>query len=730
MKQTTLQISGMRCAACAARIEKSLNQMPGVNKAEVNFALGKVSLSLNPGTQLNDIIKSIEKLGYQVIQNKDSSTLQQQELKKQKIKLAVSFILSFPLLWAMASHFTFTAWIYLPHFLMNPWIQFALATPVQFIIGREFYVGSYRSLLNKSANMDVLIALGTSAAYFYSLFLTLQWTLRPETPLPGLYYETSAILITLILLGRFFETLAKGRTSEAIQKLMRLQPKRASVIRNDQEISILIEEVIVGDIVLIRPGDKIPVDGEVIEGISSVNESMLTGESLPMEKTIGSSIAAGTLNGNGSIKIKASRIGKDTLLAQIIKAVEDAQNSKAPIQRIADVISGIFVPIVVVLAVITFLIWWIWASPGHFAGALEKAIAVLVIACPCALGLATPTSIMSGTGRAAEFGILFKNGEALELMHKIKTIILDKTGTVTQGKPELTHIFAENIAENDFLSLVGAAEKNSEHPLAQAILTAVMAKGIVLIDPSSFEAIPGYGIRAVVKSNKILIGTEKLMRENNISLPEISEKIFKLENEGNTTLLVAINQQYAGILAVADTIKKDSPEAIKKLKKMGMELMMITGDNQRTAKAIANQVGIDEVMAGVLPAAKAERIKQIQAQGKKVMMVGDGINDAPALASADIGVAMGSGSDIAIESADVTLVHGNLSSLAVAIHMSRKTMANIKQNLFWALGYNVLGIPIAAAGFLAPWIAGAAMAFSSLSVVLNALRLQYVKSKL
>lgn len=640
-------------------------------------------------------------------------------LNLKKIQLIISIVLTLPLLWGMLSYFS---WI------MNPWVQFALATPVQFIIGREFYIGSFRALLNKSATMDTLVALGTSAAYFYSLFLTVQWTMSSSAHPPGLYFETSALLITLILLGRYFESVATSRTSQAIKKLMRLQPKNARVIRDGQEIDIAVEEVNVGEVILVRPGEKIPVDGKVISGFSAVDESLLTGESMPQEKKAGDLITGGAINGHGSFKMQAARVGKDTTLAQIIKTVEEAQQSKAPIQRIADVISGIFVPLVLLFAVLTFFIWWLWAAPGDFAGALQKAIAVLVIACPCALGLATPTSIMSGSGRAAEFGILFKNGEALELMQKIKTIVLDKTGTLTKGRPELTDIHVEkNIAERDFLFYVGSAEKNSEHPLAEAVLNNILAKGIVLTEPEKFAAIPGSGIRATIQNQEVLIGTQKFLENNHIAFPLIFDKIAELEQAGKTILLVTIQQQFSGWLALADTIKSDTKTAVKQLKNLGKEIIMITGDNPRTAKAIADQIGIDKILAETPPQGKAAEIKNLQAQGKKVMMAGDGINDAPALASADIGVAMGQGSDIAIESAAVTLIHGDLSSLIQAIYMSQKTMTNIKQNLFWAFGYNVIGIPIAAAGLLAPWIAGAAMAFSSLSVVLNALRLQYVK---
>ncbi|MBY3623188.1 copper-translocating P-type ATPase [Acinetobacter sp. CUI P1] len=727
-----LQLVGMTCAACALKIEKTLNKLPGVSTANVNFAMETAHVEYNPvEVSVSDMQKRVEKLGYKAVPKQeqgDPAEQRQQDLSKQKRKLLISAILSFPLLWAMVSHFSFTSWIWLPDLFMNPWFQLILATPVQFYIGKQFYIGAYKALRNGSANMDVLVSLGTSAAFFYSLYLTIVWAVDGGSAHhgPEMYYETSAVLITLVLMGKLFESLAKGRTSEAIKSLMGLQAKTALVVRDGEELSIPVEEVITGDIVLVRPGNKVPVDGEVLEGISSVDESMLTGESLPVEKKAGDSVIGATINKNGMLRIKATKVGKETALAQIIKVVEEAQGSKAPIQRVADIISGIFVPIVVGIAVIAFLVWYFIVTPGDFAGALEKAIAILVIACPCALGLATPTSIMAGSGRAAELGILFKGGEHLEQTHKIDTIILDKTGTVTKGKPELTDILVEG-NETEFLRLVGAAEKNSEHPLAEAIVAGILERNIELPATESFEAIPGYGIKAVVEGKELLIGTRRLMDKYGVEASHAYNIMSTLEESGKTAMLVAINKGYVGMVAVADTIKETSQAAVSRLKGMGIQVIMITGDNERTAKAIAAQVGIDHVRAEVLPEGKAEEVKKLQAQGKIVAMVGDGINDAPALATADIGMAIGTGTDVAMEAADVTLMRGDLSSIPDAIYMSRKTMTNIKQNLFWALGYNSLGIPIAALGFLAPWVAGAAMALSSVSVVLNALRLQRVK---
>lgn len=724
-----LQLNGMTCAACANRIEKGLNKLPGVTKATVNFALETAHVEYSPAAvSVSDMVQKVEKLGYQAIPKQaegEQIDHRQLEIARQTRKLIASALLSLPLLWAMVSHFSYTSFIWVPELFMNPWFQLALATPVQFIIGWQFYAGACKALRNKSANMDVLVALGTSAAYFYSLYLTWQWQQEGAHHQVEMYYETSAVLITLILLGKLFEVLAKGRTSEAIKSLMGLQAKTALVVREGQEVSIPVEAVVAGDILIVKPGEKVPVDGVVVDGHSSVDESMLTGESIPMEKRVGDQVIGATINKHGVLKVRATKVGKETALAQIIKIVEEAQGSKAPIQRIADVISGIFVPVVVGIAVVTFFIWYVAVEPGQFASALEKAIAVLVIACPCALGLATPTSIMAGSGRAAELGILFKGGEHLEATHRIDAIILDKTGTVTKGKPELTDVIVEpQWEEEQFLALVGGAEKSSEHPLAEAIVHGAQTRGIQLPTPDEFAAIPGYGVRAVIAGKELLVGTRKLMAKYDVEAAAAYDKMNALEEAGKTAMLVAVDGAYAGMVAVADTIKDTSREAVARLKALGIEVIMITGDNERTARAIAAQVGIDHVLAEVLPEGKAAEVKKLQDAGKKVAMVGDGINDAPALATADIGMAIGTGTDVAMEAADVTLMRGELTSISDAIFISKKTMGNIKQNLFWALAYNVIGIPVAAAGYLAPWLAGAAMALSSVSVVLNALRLQ------
>ncbi|MFC8687824.1 heavy metal translocating P-type ATPase [Brevibacillus porteri] len=728
-----LNISGMTCAACSTRIEKGLNKTAGVLKANVNLAMETATVEYDSSqVSVTDIIQKVEKLGYQATRKEDGKEEEkvdrrQEEIKRQTRKFWISAILSLPLLWSMVSHFSFTSFIWLPEILMNPWVQLALATPVQFIIGAQFYVGAFKALRNKSANMDVLVALGTSAAYFYSLWVAINSIGAHGGHMLELYFETSAVLITLIVLGKLFEMKAKGRSSEAIRKLMGLQAKTAVVVRDGVEMTIPVEEVRLGDVVHVKPGDKVPVDGIVMEGQSAVDESMLTGESIPVDKAAGDTVIGATLNKNGFLKVQATKVGKETALAQIIKVVEEAQGTKAPIQRVADSISGIFVPIVVGIAILTFLIWYFFVIPGNFGEALEKAIAVLVIACPCALGLATPTSIMAGSGRAAELGILFKGGEHLETAHHLDTIVLDKTGTVTKGEPELTDVIAIDIEEQELLSLVGAAEKNSEHPLAQAIVRGIADKGITLTNTDSFEAIPGFGIMATVAGKEVLVGTRRLLEKHQISYQAVSDTMLALERSGKTAMLAVVEGKLAGLIAVADTIKPTSKQAVQRMKAMGLTVIMMTGDNRQTAEAIAREAGIDHVIAEVLPEGKAAEVKKLQEQGKKVAMVGDGINDAPALATADVGMAIGTGTDVAMEAADITLMRGELTSVADAIEMSKLTIRNIKQNLFWALAYNTLGIPIAAIGFLAPWLAGAAMAFSSVSVVLNALRLQRVK---
>lgn len=724
-EKVELDIRGMTCAACSVRIEKGLNRMQGIASANINLATESGSVEYTAGVvSLEDILAKVKKLGYEAVVKQDREAQKSQkeaEIREKKIRLAASVILSLPLAYTMLGHFGLPV----SPFLDNMWFQFSLATIIQFYIGAPFYKGAFRALSTKSANMDVLVALGTSAAYFYSIAGMIQ-ALVTGSP-PELYFETSAILITLILTGKLFEALAKGRTTEAIKSLVNLQAKDATVLRDGKEEKVPVEEVQVGDLLLVKPGEKIPVDGSVQRGRTSIDESMITGESIPAEKVEGDDVLGATINKNGTIQMKAERVGSDTALAGMIKIVEEAQGSKAPIQRLADQISEIFVPIIIGIALVTFAVWYLLVDPYQLTSALTAAISVLVIACPCALGLATPTSIMVGSGKAAEYGILFKGGEFLEGTHNIDTVLLDKTGTVTKGKPEVTDLITFGVDEDLLLSDLIGAEKASEHPLAEAIVSYGKARGVGGKEASDFEAIPGHGLKAIVDSKQILVGTRKLMQQEGISIEVHEDLASKLESEGKTVMMIASESQLKGLVAVSDTVKESSRQAISDLKAMGIKVYMVTGDNERTARAIAGQVGIDEVFAEVLPEEKAAKVTELQQQGKKAAMVGDGINDAPALAAADIGVAIGTGTDVAIETADMTLVGGDLELLVRAIKLSKKTMKNIRQNLFWAFAYNSAGVPIAALGLLVPWVAGAAMAFSSVSVVSNSLRLKRVR---
>jgi len=729
---TTLDfdITGMTCVNCAGRIEKKLGKLGGVKSANVNFALETLHVMYDKkALTLDDIQENIKKSGYESFlksNKKKSQDARDKELKKQTYSFIASAILSLPLLYTMFSHFSFFSFVYVPDLLLNGYFQLALATPVQFILGWRFYVGAYKALINKSANMDVLVSMGTSAAYFYSIYLIF-FKSNGHT---AYYFETSAVLITLIILGKLFETKAKGRSSAAIKALLNLQPKMAVVIRDGKELIIATEEIIVNDVLVVKPGERIPADGQVIEGYSSVDESMLTGESLPVDKKNGDMIIGATVNKNGLLKVKALKVGANTALSQIIKTVEDAQTSKAPIQRVADTVSGIFVPIVVTIAIITFLVWFMIVDQGNLSGALEKAIAVLVIACPCALGLATPTSIMAATGRAAELGILFKSAEHIETACNIDAVILDKTGTITEGKPSLVEKVSFNeIDKSKLFDIVYSIEKKSEHPLAQAIVDGLNHEDISEVKLEAFEALPGFGIKALVENKKVLVGTKRLLRENNIILDDtkgsdVLQAITNFEGMGYTVVVVSIEDKLAGLFAVSDKIRASSANAIKKLQDQKIEVYMLTGDNKKTAQAIAQKAGVTNVFAEVLPNDKANKVKELQSEGFKVAMVGDGINDAPALVTANLGMAVGSGTDIAIESSDITLMNNDLNQVSSVIKISHLTMRNIKQNLFWAFAYNSIGIPFAALGFLAPWLAGAAMAMSSVSVVLNALRLQ------
>ncbi|EQA73514.1 heavy metal translocating P-type ATPase [Leptospira noguchii] len=729
LKEVTLDVIGMTCGNCALRIEKGLKKIPGVKDVRVNFAMETAEVDFESSISEKNLLDKIDSLGYRAVVHEDleiDGEIQKKEFKKLKVRVIISAVLSLPLLLSMIGHFENNLIFEYLSFIMNPWLQFVLATPIQFWIGASFYKGSFRALRNGGANMDVLVVLGTSAAYFYSVYLTFIFNKTHIHKVTNLYYETSSVLITLILFGKLLEHIVKGKSSKAIQSLVNLQPKKANVIREKEIQEIPLLAIRPGDLVLVKPGESIPVDGMIEDGSSTVDESMLTGESIPVEKTISSFVYGGSLNQNGTFKFRASKVGKETLLSGIIRAVREAQGTKAPIQRIADQISEVFVPVIVLISVITLCVWYFWISPSNFSGALEKAIAVLVVACPCALGLATPISVLTGSGKAATMGILFRSAEALEILHKVNTIVFDKTGTLTYGKPVLKSLESLNISkENDLLTLAASAEQNSEHPLSKAIVESAKKKGLILTIPENFETIPGGGISAIVEGNRILIGTERLFYEKEIELNQELNNLKRVrEEEGNTVVHLSVNGIHSAILTLADTVKESTPATIEKLKSLGMEIYMITGDNERTARAISKNCGIKHVLAEVLPEKKAIEIKNLKSSGRVVSMVGDGINDAPALVISDLGIAMGTGTDVAMESSDLVIVNGDLNSIVRAFSISKKTVYNIRQNFFWALLYNTLGIPIAAAGFLAPWIAGGAMALSSVSVVLNALRLQ------
>ena len=737
----TFNIEGMTCASCAQTIEKATQKLRGVNLSSVNLATEKLVVEYDPGmVNLTDIIKAVMDSGYEAHEEvATADTVDQDKEKKQKEikslwnRFLISALFTAPLLYIAMGHLVNAP---LPDFInpmMNPEafaiVQLVLTLPVV-AVNSKIYRNGFKALSKGHPNMDSLISLGTSAAFLYGVFATVM-IFRGEVAYANeLYYETAAVILALIVLGKYLETLTKGKTSEAIKKLMGLAPKTALVVRNGKESEISIDEVVVGDIIVVRPGGKMPVDGVVIEGLTSVDESMLTGESIPVEKSVGDAIIGASINKNGTIRYKATKVGKDTALSQIIKLVEDAQGSKAPIAKMADIISGYFVPIVIAIAILSAIAWYFAGQTGVFA--LTIAISVLVIACPCALGLATPTAIMIGTGKGAEHGVLFKSGTALETTHKLNTIVFDKTGTITEGKPKVTDIItAEGISETELLTLSASAEKGSEHPLGEAIVNSAEEKGLAFLKTETFNAIPGHGIEVTINGQHLLLGNKKLMDEWHIGLGNLASASDALASQGKTPMYIAKDGKIAGIIAVADTVKESSLRAIKKLHKMGIEVAMITGDNKRTAEAIAKQVGIDRVLSEVLPEDKANEVKKLQDEGKKVGMVGDGINDAPALAQADVGIAIGSGTDVAIESADVVLMRSDLMDVPTAVDLRKSTIRNITENLFLAFAYNILGIPFAmgvvyafGGPLLSPVIAAAAMSFSSISVLLNALRLK------
>lgn len=752
----TLKIGGMHCAACSRAVERALKKTDGIEEANVNIATEKAVFNYDEKKiKYDDIVNVIVKAGYQVLgKEEDPAVVKAREIKEQKIRLIVSAIFSIPLFYiSMAPMVSFVKFP-IPSFLVhhiNPQVfsivAIFLCVPVM-ISGYKFYTLGFPALFRGSPNMDSLVAIGTTAAFSYSIYSTVLAFMGLNPHGDNLYYESAAVIITLVQFGKYLEARSKGKTGEAIKKLMGLQPKTATIIQNGEEKEIKISDVKVDDIVLVRPGEKIPVDGEIIEGYSSVDESMLTGESIPVEKSVGDKVVGASINKTGSFKFKAQKVGADTALAQIIKLVEDAQGSKAPIAHIADVVSSYFVPAVITIALISGIIWFI--ALHNFVFSLTVFVSVLVIACPCALGLATPTAIMVGTGKGAELGILFKNAEALEVSQKINAVMFDKTGTLTEGKPYVTDIISDD--KDKLLLIAASAENGSEHPLGEAIVRESKEKNIKLLSIENFKAISGFGIETYIDNKKVLMGNDKLMNKENINIENYNSYMDKLSKEGKTPMYVAYDNKLLGIIAVADKLKKESIEAINRLHKLGIKTAMITGDNKNTANSVAKEAGIDIVFAEVLPEEKSNEVKKLQEQGFTVAMVGDGINDAPALTQANVGIAIGSGTDVAIESADIVLVKSNTNDVVTAIELSKATMRDIKQNLFWAFCYNVIGIPIAAGvlhvfrepliassigGFLTaimgkdlllnPIFAALAMSLSSVSVVTNALRLNFFK---
>lgn len=741
MEVKTFKVYGMTCSACASRVERVIRKLEGVKDASVNFATEKLTVTVEKNKISYEKLKTtIDKAGYRLVEeiNLKTETKEVSESRRLFNRFIISLVFTVPLLIISMGHMIGMPLLSIINPKINP-LNFALVqfvlTLIVMITGYKFYKIGIKNLFKLAPNMDSLISVSTLAAFIYGIFAIYKIIIgdNPHDYAMHLYFESIATILTLITLGKYLEAVSKGKTSEAIKKLMGLAPKVATVIRDNKEMQVSIEDVEISDIVIVKPGEKIPVDGEVIEGITSVDESMLTGESIPVEKVTGSTVIGASINKNGFIKYKATKVGQDTALAQIIKLVEDAQGSKAPIAKIADVMSAYFVPVVISLAIISSVSWLI--AGESFIFSLTIFISVLVIACPCALGLATPTAIMVGTGKGAENGILIKGGEALETTHKIDTIVFDKTGTITEGKPKVTDIITNSISEEELLILAASSEKGSEHPLGEAILNEGRNKNLKLKKIDKFNAIAGQGIDVVIENKNILLGNRKLMIDQNIDITIFNDKVEDLSNQGKTPMYIAINKEIKGIIAVADVVKVSSKKAIETLHKMGIKTVMITGDNENTAKAIAKEVGIDNVLAEVLPKDKAKSIKKLQDKNKKVAMVGDGINDAPALAKADIGIAIGSGSDVAIESGDIVLIRSDLMDVSKAIKLSKATIRNIKQNLFWAFAYNVLGIPVAmgvlhifGGPLLNPMIAAAAMSLSSISVLLNALRLKNFKA--
>ena len=736
------KVTGMTCAACSSRVERVLSKMEGVTKAEVNLATEDLHIDYDDSKlKIQDIIGKIEKAGYGAYEVKEDTKIddtdKEDAINSLKKRFVLSLVFAVPLLYISMGHMMGAP---LPSIIdpmknaMNfALIQLILVIPVM-IVGRKFFIGGFKNIVHLSPNMDSLIAIGTSAAFLYGIYAIVKIAGGDTHFSMDLYFESGATILTLITLGKYLEAKTKGKTSEAIKKLMGLAPKKATIIVDGVEKVISIDEVKVGDVILVKPGEKLPVDGEIVEGTTTIDESMLTGESIPIDKNIGDKVFGASINKFGMFKYKATKVGKDTALAQIIKLVEQAQGSKAPIAKMADIISGYFVPTVITLAVISSIVWAISGKGLEFS--LTIFIAVLVIACPCALGLATPTAIMVGTGKGAENGILIKSGVALEGAHKINTVVFDKTGTITEGKPKVTDIITKGLSEDELLRYASSAEKGSEHPLGEAIVVAGVERGLELFEIESFKSVPGEGIVTLINDKNILIGNNKLMKNNNIDINSVENDVKSLASQGKTPMYMAIDGDLAGVIAVADTLKANSKKAVEALHKLGIEVVMLTGDNEKTAQAIAKEVGIDKVVSDVLPGDKANEVKRLQDEGKNVAMVGDGINDAPALAMANIGIAIGSGTDVAIESADIVLMRSDILDVVGAIQLSKATIKNIKENLGWAFGYNTLGIPVAmgilyafGGPLLNPMIAAFAMSFSSVSVLLNALRLKRFKPK-
>jgi Cu+-exporting ATPase len=744
VQSVTLPIEGMSCASCVEKIERTLNSLPGVVQASVNFATEKAAVSYVPGAvTVREMVQAVRATGYDVVEaGPEEDVLEKEERARERayrglrtrfiagVLLAVPiFALGHPDLLGLTSILGEGRGTYF-------FLQFLFATPVQFWCGLRFYKGAIASARHRTTDMNTLIAVGTTAAYGYSLaatFLPGYFVAGGFTP--EVYFDTSAAIIVLILLGRLLEARAKGRTSEAIKKLIGLKPRTARVVKNGKEIDLPVEEVLPGDTVVVRPGEKVPVDGEVIDGYSSVDESMISGESIPVEKKAGDQVIGATMNRTGSFRFRATKVGKETALAQIIRMVEEAQGSKPPIARMADLIASWFVPAVIAIACVTFIVWYAFGPAPAFTYALLNFVAVLIIACPCALGLATPTSIMVGTGKGAENGILIRGGESLETAHKLTTIVLDKTGTLTKGEPSLTDLVAAvGFDEKDVVFYAASAEKGSEHPLGEAIVKGAAERGVIPADPEGFNAIPGHGITATVEGRAVLLGNLKLMDDNGVDVERLKETACRLSDEGKTPMYISVEGRPAGVIAVADTLKEHSREALEVFQKLGLEVVMMTGDNSRTARAVARELGVKRVLSEVLPGDKAGEIRKLKGEGRVVAMVGDGINDAPALAEADVGIAIGTGTDVAMEASDITLIGGDLRSITTAIALSRATIRNIKQNLFWAFFYNAVLIPVAAGVLypffgvlLSPIFAAGAMAMSSVSVVSNALRLKWFR---